>query len=158
MLTNRTNMSIDRNTFTIIFNRTFAASREQIFDAWTQPEHIKQWWDPTGTPLAECLVDLRPGGTFKFTNRDSAHSPPFAGVYRSIERPTELVFEALGALGTVRLETADSATQMVVSIRCSSAQHLEEFLRLGVDEGTARTLDNLVAHVSKESQRHRALA
>jgi hypothetical protein len=35
---------------------------------------------------------------------------------------------------------------MTVTIECSSAAHLDEFLKMGVDVGTARTLDNLVAY------------
>ena len=140
---------VNRNNFTITFTRTFAASCEQVFDAWTEPEHIAQWWDPSGATLSECVVDLRPGGAFKFTNRDSAHSPPFAGLYRVIKRPSELVFEALGSVGTVRLEARNSVTHMTVSIRCASDEHLGQFLKLGVDVGTDRTLDNLVNYVQR---------
>lgn len=141
---------VDRKNFTITFTRSFAASCEQVFDAWTRPEHIEHWWDPSGVPLSECVVDLRPGGAFKFTNRDSGHAPPFAGVYRVVNRPTELTFEALGSVGTVRLEATDTETQMTVSIRCASAEHLGQFLKLGVDVGTAQTLDNLVEYLSSK--------
>jgi len=144
----KTTTTIDKGTFTVHFRREFGAPCEQVFAAWTKPEHIEHWWDPTGVPLSECIVDLRPGGAFKFTNRDSAHSPPFAGVYRIIERPNQLVFEALGAVGTVRLEAHHGTTQMTVSIRCSSADHLEQFLKLGVDVNTDRTFDNLVRYLS----------
>ena len=143
-----TTTTIDRDTFTITFQRTFTAARERVFDAWTQPAQITQWWDPTGTPLRDCVVDLRPGGAFTFTN-DSAHGPPFAGVYRLVERPSQLVFEALGSVGTVRLDSVEGKTQMTVSIRCGSAEHLEHFLKLGVADGTDRTLDNLVAYLSE---------
>jgi uncharacterized protein YndB with AHSA1/START domain len=146
MMTN-TKTSVDRDTFTITFRRSFPAPREQVFDAWTQPEQIKYWWDPSGTPLADCFVDLRPGGAFRFATA-SGHAPPFSGVYQVIERPAELVFDALGAIGTVRLELESAATRMTVSIRCTSLEHLEQFLKLGVDVGTERTLDNLVAHVT----------
>ena len=142
-----TKTNIDRETFTITFTRTFAAPREQVFDAWTKAEHVKHWWDPSGTPLSECVIDLRPGGAFKFTNQDSAHSPPFAGSYRVVDPPAKLVFDALGAEGTVKLNEVNATTRMIVSIRCASAEHLEQFLKLGVDEGTARTLDNLVTYL-----------
>jgi uncharacterized protein YndB with AHSA1/START domain len=149
MLSNATTKTtIDRNTFTITFQRRFGAPREVVFAAWTEPEHIQHWWDPTGEPLSECTVDLRAGGSFKFTNRNSAHGPPFAGVYRIIERPAQLVFEALGAVGTVRLETKDGMTHMTVSIRCASSEHLEQFLKVGVDVHTERTFDNLVQYLS----------
>ena len=148
--TNAMKTTIDRETFTITFRRSFAASREDVFDAWTDPESIEQWWDPTGTPLAECAVDLRVGGQFRFVNA-SHHGPPFAGTYREIERPNRLVFDAMGALGTVRLEAEGGAekTQMTVTIRCASAEHLETFVKLGVADGTDKTLDNLVAHVTR---------
>lgn len=145
----QTKTTVDRATFTITFQRTFTASREDVFDAWTQPEQIAEWWDPSGAPLSECTIDLRPGGAFNFVNRDSAHGPPFAGVYRSIKRPAKLVFEALGATGTVTLERREDRTHMTVSIRCASPEHLEQLLKVGVDVGTDRTLDNLVAHLAK---------
>jgi uncharacterized protein YndB with AHSA1/START domain len=145
----KTKTTIDRDVLTITFQRRFGASPEQVFAAWTEPDHVKHWWDPTGVPLSECVIDLRPGGAFKFTNRDSAHSPPFAGVYRVIERPSQLVFDALGAVGTVRLESKEGVTHMTVSIRCSSADHLEQFLKVGVDVNTDRTLDHLVAYLNR---------
>ncbi len=145
--TTATTTTIDRASHTIHFQRTFAASREQVFDAWTDPDQLRLWWDPSGTPLAECTIDLRVGGAFRLVNQGNAHSPPFAGVYKVLDRPGTLVFDALGALGTVRLEQRGAVTQMDVSIRCSSAEHLAQYLQLGVDAGTARTLDNLVAYL-----------
>jgi uncharacterized protein YndB with AHSA1/START domain len=143
-----TRTHLDRENFTITFERRFAAPREVVFDAWTHPDQIGRWWDPSGAPLAACVIDLRPGGNFCFTNQDSAHGPPFAGVYRVVDRPARLVFDALGALGTVTLAERDGGTWMTVSIRCASAEHFEQFLRLGVHDGTGRTLDNLVAFVA----------
>lgn len=55
----------------------------------------------------------------------------------------------MGAIGTVRLEADASTTRMTVTIRCPSAQHLEQMVKLGVDSGTDRTLDNLVDHVTR---------
>lgn len=147
----QTTTTIDRETSTLTFQRTFAATREDVFSAWTEPAQISQWWDPGGTPLSECEIDLRPGGSFKFVNKDSAHSPPFAGVYRVIEPPSLLVFDALGSVGTVKLEAQGGTTRMTVTIRCSSKEHLEQFVKFGVDVGTAKTLDNLVAHMKKRA-------
>jgi uncharacterized protein YndB with AHSA1/START domain len=149
MISNETRSKLDRTTFTITFERVLAASREQVFDAWTKPEEVTQWWDPTGTPLTECTIDLRPGGAFRFVNRGNAHAPPFAGVYKMVERPTKLVFDAMGAVGTVLLETRGATTHLTVSIRCATAEHLDQFVKLGVDAGTNQTLDNLVTHMQK---------
>ena len=70
-----TEVVVDRHTRTIVVTRVFAAPREQVFEAWTQPEHMACWWDPTGEPLAECEIDLRPGGAFRFVNRRLPATP-----------------------------------------------------------------------------------
>lgn len=140
--------TIDHATNTIRFERQIDASRDAVFDAWTTPATITAWWDPTGTPLAACAVDLRVGGAFAFTMA-SQHAPPFAGVYRVIERPARLVFDALGAEGTVSLTDDGGGTRMVVLIRCASADHLAQFIARGVQAGTEKTLDNLVAHLDR---------
>lgn len=137
--------TIDEDSFTIAFERQLRAPREQVFDAWTLPEQVAEWWDPTGTRLTDCRIDLRPGGAFEFVN--VGHSPPFAGTYTSIERPERLVFEALGSVGTVTLTRAGEGTLMRVTIRCASKEHFEYFVKLGVATNTDRTLDNLVLFV-----------
>lgn len=139
---------VDSATFTLTFTRTFTAAREAVFAAWTTPEQLRLWWDPTGAPLASCTVDLRPGGAFCFGHEEGGHAPPFAGVYRVVNPPEELVFDAMGALGTVRLEAAAPGTRMTVSIRCPSAEAFAGFLRLGVKDGTEQTLDNLVVFLA----------
>jgi len=137
--------TIDQQTLTIAFERNLTASREAVFDAWTRPEQLAQWWDPDGARLTACEIDLRPGGAFRFVN--AGHSPPFVGTYTLIERPARLVFEALGSVGTVTLESASTGTHMRVTIRCASQQHLEQFVQLGVAPNTDRTLDNLVRYL-----------
>jgi uncharacterized protein YndB with AHSA1/START domain len=141
-------MRIDRRTNALSMQRAFNASREQIFEAWTSPEHVACWWDPTGARLSACEIDLRPGGRFRFVNQGEHGVAAFEGVYREVSPPARLMFEALGSIGTVALEALRDGTLMTVTIQCSSAEHLEQFLRIGVDVGTARTLDNLVAHVA----------
>ena len=138
--------TIDQQNLVIAFERTLAASRDEVFDAWTLPERIREWWDPTGSPLVAAEIDLQVGGAFRFVN--AGHSPPFAGTYEVIERPGRLVFEALGSVGTVTLETSGKATRMRVTIRCASKEHLEQFVRMGVASNTDRTLDNLVRYVA----------
>lgn len=146
-----TTTKIDHSTFIISFERQFAAPREDVFEAWTDPAQMKEWWDPTGVPLTECTIDLRPGGAFRFVGA-SDHAPPFSGVYRVVEPPAHLAFDAMGAAGHVHLSTVGDATHMTVTIRCASAEHLEQFVRLGVADGTDRTLDNLVAFIARQQR------
>lgn len=140
-----TNASIDRDTFAITFQRVVRASREDVFDAWTKPEEVSEWWDPAGRKLAACEIDLRVGGAFRFLNEGHG----LVGVYKVVDRPAELVFEANGSVGTVRItDDGDGTTKVDVTIRCASAEQLEQMLAMGVGEGTGRTLDNLVRYLS----------
>jgi len=73
--------------------RTFAASAEEVFDAWTSPEVMRRWfhcaadWD---TPEAE--VDLRVGGKVRVVMRKPDGTEVQAqGEYTLIDRPHRLV-------------------------------------------------------------------
>lgn len=136
------NDTIDRQQHTIFFERALEATPEEVFDAWTQPEQVTGWWDPSGAPLVACSIDLRPGGAFSFVT--GGHAPPFEGTYDVIERPDRIEFDAMGAKGIVTLRRHGTGTRMNVTIRCSSAEHLETLVKLGVETGTSATLNNLV--------------
>jgi uncharacterized protein YndB with AHSA1/START domain len=145
----RTNLEIDRGAHTIRFTRVFAASPAQIFEAWTRPEHVACWWDTTGERLAVCEIDLRKGGSFRFVTRGHPEMP-FEGTYREISPPDRLEFGAMGAsTGRVLLQDVDGGTRMTVEIVCGSAEHLDQFLKMGVDGGTTKTLDNLVDYAQR---------
>ena len=148
-----TDVTLDRNTHTIILTRVLAAPCEQVFEAWTRPEHVTCWWDPSGEPLAECEIDLRPGGAFRFVNRHPPGTHQFAGVYREIVPSRHLIFEAMGATGRVILDKTGGKTLLTVRIECGSAERFEQYLKMGIDTGTAKTLDNLVVYVGAMAQR-----
>ena len=144
----KTSFEIDRSAHSIRLERVFDAPRTQIFEAWTRPEHMSCWWDAAGELLAVCDIDLRPGGSFKFVTKGHPEMP-FAGTYREIAPPDRLVFEALGATGRVVLRDVAGKTQMTVEIECRSADHLDQYLKMGVDVGTSQTLDNLVSYARR---------
>ncbi len=72
--------------------RTFDASADAVFDAWTSPEVMRRWFhcfEDWGTPEAE--VDLRVGGKIRVVMRRPDGSEVEArGTYRLIERPHRL--------------------------------------------------------------------
>ena len=78
---------------TLEVRRTIRASRQRVFDAWTQPEEMKQWSapGPMVTSLAE--VDLRVGGAYRIRMRgpDGAEYQT-EGVYREVDPPKKLVY------------------------------------------------------------------
>lgn len=65
MSTETTN-GTDRENREIVLKHTFDAPRETVFKAWTDPDHLTQWWGPKGfdTPRNKITVDLHAGGQF----------------------------------------------------------------------------------------------
>jgi uncharacterized protein YndB with AHSA1/START domain len=141
---------IDRASFTIRFERLLDATPAAVFDAWTKPEEVSLWWDPEGQPLLRCEIDLRVGGRFAFATRGHPDMP-FTGSYHEVQQPGRLVFDGLGAIGTVLIVGEGHGTRLTVLIRCASAEHFEQFLKIGVAKGTAQTLDNLVAFAGRRA-------
>lgn len=56
--------------------RTFDAPREQVFQAWTDPDQIVEWWGPEHfhVPLDSVNVDLRQGGRYDLTMVDPGNN------------------------------------------------------------------------------------
>lgn len=143
-----TGFEVDDARHTLRFVRNLDAAPAQAFAAWTEPAEVAEWWDATGDRLASCDIDLQPGGAFRFV---TSHHPdkPFAGRYVEIAPPSLLVFEGNGATGRVTFDQQDAGTRMTVEIVCSSAEHLAQFVAMGVASGTSQTLNNLVEHVRR---------
>lgn len=76
----------------LTITRTFAASRERVWKAWTDPEHLKRWWGPQGFTAPVCKIDLRVGGQYLNCMR-SPEGQDFwsTGTYRDIVAPERLV-------------------------------------------------------------------
>ena len=55
----------DKRTLTL--KRTFNAPVKLVWDAWTQPEHIANWWGPKGMKTKIVEHDFKVGGKWKYT-------------------------------------------------------------------------------------------
>ena len=73
--------------------RTFNASRELVFRAWTEPQLLAQWSCPRGFTCSENRGELRVGGAFSACMRSPEGTEHrLRGVYREIVPPERLVF------------------------------------------------------------------
>lgn len=61
-----TNQIIHSDFFTTN-ERVFNVSQSNLFEAWTNPQHLSQWWGPNGFTNTFEQFDLRPGGKWIFT-------------------------------------------------------------------------------------------
>lgn len=136
----------------IVITRRFNAPREIVFEAWTRPEHIRHWWDPSRRPLAHCDIDLRIGGAFRFVNAGQSEGQSFAGTYIEIDPPALLVFTTPSpsggeSVGTLKFSTRGPETALTVTIKCPTKADRDALLSMRVDAGTSRSLDNLAEYL-----------
>ena len=59
-----TSRTADREIAT---TRVFDAPRALVWEVWTDPKHIEQWWGPVGFTTTTKEYDLRPGGVWLHT-------------------------------------------------------------------------------------------
>jgi len=64
-----------------------------LWKAWTEPEHVKQWFVPRPWTIVECSIDLRPGGVFSTVMRSpEGEEFPNTGCFLEIVEGEKLVW------------------------------------------------------------------
>ncbi len=113
--------------FTLV--RTFEATPEEVWNAWTDPDEAAQWWHPreTSTPRESVEIDARVGGRYRYTmvNDHTGDSVVTGGVYREVEPFERLVFTwgypdgdpDDSPIVTVTLEPVGEGTRMTFDLR-----------------------------------------
>lgn len=139
-------------TTSLHLERTYDATPEEVFDAWTNPEVLRRWWaaQPSWrTPVAE--VDLRVGGSYRISMEDpeTGVRHTVGGEYREVRRPERLAYswrweQDDGSTGPVSTVTVDflgegaSTTVVLEHIGLASPESCEQHRH-----GWAGCLENL---------------
>src|SRR4051794_34555265 len=75
------------------FSRTFDACREDVWHAFTQPEHLKHWWGTPGSSIKIARLELKPGGLFHYHMKFPDGRAMWARfVFQEIVAPERLVW------------------------------------------------------------------
>jgi uncharacterized protein YndB with AHSA1/START domain len=87
-------MNANANTVVsaVVVRRTIAASAEDLFDAWLDPNALAQWMRPGAIQSTVARVEPRVGGEYEITMQSASGPIVHKGVYRAIERPRRLIF------------------------------------------------------------------
>jgi uncharacterized protein YndB with AHSA1/START domain len=132
--------------------RVFDAPRRLVFEAWTRPEHVKNWWGRRGSTLSVCEIDVRPGGAWRYVIREAdGQEHPFHGVYHEVDAPRRLVhtfiydvppYNEVEAVSTVTFDEHDGKTTLTEVTRYPTTEARDGHLP-GMEEAAAETLDRL---------------
>lgn len=83
----------DAQSGAFVIAREFAAPREMLWECFTEPERMRQWWGPKGCRVVSAKMDRRPGGTYHYGLAMPDGQVMWGRfVYREIEKPARLVW------------------------------------------------------------------
>lgn len=141
----------------LVLERVVDVPRKLVWQAWTRPEHVKKWFAPAPWSIAECEIDLRPGGAFRSVMRSpEGELFPNEGCYLEIVENQRLVFTdaltpgfrpAENPFFTAIITLADSGAGTRYTARAlhKSPDDRKKHEEMGFAEGWGKCLDQLAA-------------
>lgn len=154
------NTATDSSAREIVLSREFAAARELVWDAMTNPEHVVNWWGPRGFTTKIETIDVRPGGVWKhmMIGPDGARYPN-KSIFREVVRPERIVYSHGGGheqgpgatfVATWTFEAlAEERTRVTIRMVFPSASARDFVIReFGAIEGGKQTLERLGEHLA----------
>lgn len=141
----------------IVITSVFNAPRDLVFRTCTDPDLVPQWWGPRKYETIVDRMEVKPGGEWRFINRDTkGNEHAFHGYYHEIASPERIVqtFEYEGAPGhvsleTYRLEEQDGKTVMRNIAVFQSVEDRDAMIQSGMEEGARELFDRLAELVEK---------
>ena len=108
--------------YRIQVRRKIPAPREVVYEAWTDPQGLREWMCPGDVISAEATLDVRVGGSFRITMRSKERVHEHVGTYRIVEPPAKLSFTWSGVdnpneitLVTVEFLDLGDACELVIT-------------------------------------------
>jgi uncharacterized protein YndB with AHSA1/START domain len=133
--------------------RLFDAPQRLVFEAMSQPEHIRRWWGnlAEGYSVPVCEVDLRVGGAWRFVNRTpKGEEAAFNGIYREIVPPDRLVFTEIfekfpdtESIVTAVFTDEGGKTRLTVTAEYPTRDIRDMVIKTGMAKGAAISYDRL---------------
>ena len=137
----------------LVFERTFDAPRERVWQAFTDPEQVPRWWGQRNTTTLVEEMDVRAGGKWRYVSgapdRDEV---AFYGEYLEVDPPRGFKWtfmfdvQGVGPMGgpeTFTFEEIDGKTKVTSVGHIGSVEELEGALSTGMVAGALETWDRL---------------
>ena len=134
----------------IVMTRAFDAPRALVYEAFSKPELLRQWFGPRGWSLAVCEVDLRVGGGFRFVLRGpDGKEMGMRGTYLELAPPERSVhlesfddYPGESQVTSLFVEKSGQTT-LTVTVLYPSKQIRDAVIQSGMEHGAAESYDRL---------------
>jgi uncharacterized protein YndB with AHSA1/START domain len=151
-------IDLERDPRSIVGTRVFDAPRELVFSAFTDPQHLAQWWGPDGFTTTTSAFDFRPGGVWRFVMQGpNGRDYQNRIMFDEIEPPSRLVYRHTGDEDvepvqfkqTLTFEDLGGKTRLTWHGMFPSAAERDRVIKdYGADKGLAQTMARLAEFVA----------
>lgn len=133
--------------------RLLNAPRELVWEVWTNPEHIKNWWGPEGFKNSISKMEVTPGGEWEFI----MHGPDGTDyknkhIYLTLIKPEKIVLHHVSFpnfIMTATFEAQGDKTLVSLHSVFDSAEQLEHVIRVfKADVGMVQNMDRMERYVT----------
>lgn len=159
-----TNVTKKPETNQIIIERTFAASPERVFNAFTSPDELAKWWGPEGWETTTKEFEFRPGGRWHYGMKcvDEAQGEWFGttswgvSIYETINTPvsysyTDYFSNEAGELdenmpltkSSNSFEAEGDGCRFTSVTTCNTREEYDKLIGMGMIEGFDSSLNRL---------------
>jgi uncharacterized protein YndB with AHSA1/START domain len=137
-------------------SKTFRATRQEVFNAWINPESFKRWMSPGDVVVTYLEIDVRVGGGLRIDMQSGHNVVVHTGVYQIVDPPAKLAFtwRSPTTLGTETLVTVElfergpRQTELVLTHQ----QLPNAEARQAHEQGWQSILDKLHFHLSSKAK------
>ena len=141
----------------LIYVRMLNAPRDLVWEVWTEPEHIKEWFGPDGFTITHKTMEVQKGKQWKFTMHGQGQDFENKIEYLEVNKPSMLVYrhgdeeDDISFMVYINFENLGDKTLLTMRSVFKSEEYLDEINRkFGAVEGGKQTLSKLDAYVSAQ--------
>jgi uncharacterized protein YndB with AHSA1/START domain len=146
----------------LTITRIVDAPRELVWQAWTEPKHLAQWFGPRGFTNPVCEVDLRVGGILRVVMRSPQGTDhAMKGIFREVEAPKRLAFtnnaydvdgtQLLEGFTTVTFIEVGGKTRMILETSATGLADIAPQMLAGMEAGWTQSLEKLDELVARSA-------
>ncbi|SHM78665.1 SRPBCC family protein [Gracilibacillus kekensis] len=148
----KTRIIAEKGTHDVVISRIFNAPRELVFNTYTEPTTVPEWWGPKRYKTTVDQMDVKKGGIWRFIHQDvEGNEYAFNGVYHEVKSPERLIntFEVEGfpdfvGLVTINFEEMpDGKTKFTETTVYQTVEGRDGMIKAGMSEGAMELLDRL---------------
>ena len=157
--------TVNKENNTVNVKREFAANLELVWEAWTNPEILDQWWAPKPYQTRTKSMDFREGGMwlYEMYNTESEnqqechwckndyhkieHQKMFAGLDAFCDENGRVNTEMPRTLWTNEFNEQEEKTLVTITAKYDSLADLEKIIEMGFKEGFTMAMENLDQYI-----------